>query len=293
MIHCYYCEHRFVDAKNPYQGNTNGSFFHCLRWMNPLTSEGLSNFEKGGAMMATHSVPIGFRRSHIIALLTVFLLGAGLMWYSLVTHPEVRSRVQVIDTAQSMNVLVGAKGNPLDPGFLGFVAHVNPNSRVLQVTPISAMTPVVVSGTKESLYQAVSDTSAKKATRLVSHAIGVPIDHYFYINGDDLMLVLDVLYNHVQNWPKTLPPLTMLQTLGYPSGQFNPKQEMKLVGLMVNRLPSLNPIAASSLLGITRTSATNLSSYELYLLAEYVRGDTLHRVPISHYTHHHPRRTHG
>ncbi|NMP22315.1 hypothetical protein [Sulfobacillus harzensis] len=242
--------------------------------------------------MAAQAIRIGFRRSHILALLIIFLLGAGLMWYSLVTHPKIRSRVQVLDTQKPMNVLVGVKGTALDPGFLGFVAHVSPNSRVLGVTPLASLTEVTVNNRREPLYQAVSDTSAKKAIKLVSRADGVPIDHYFFINGSDLQLVLDTLYYRSPNWPKTLPPLTMLQTLGYPSGQLEPRQEMKLVGLMVNRLPSLNPIAASSLLGLTRTSHTDFSFYELYLLADYIRGDTLKEVPITHYTHH-TRRAHG
>lgn len=243
-------------------------------------------------MMAVTSSRIGFRRSHIVALLSLFFVGAVLVWYSLVTHPAVRSRIQIVDIQQSMNVLVGVQGNALNPGFLGFVAHVNPNSRILKVTPISGMMPTVVNHQQEPLYEAISDSSAKQATGLVASATGIPIDHYFYINGTDLSLILTVLYDHSPGWPKTLSPLDMLQTLGYPNGATNPKQEMKLVGLMVNRLPTLNPAQASSLLGITRTSSTNLSFYELYLLAEYVRGDTLKQVPISSYTHH-SRRAHG
>lgn len=238
------------------------------------------------------SVPMGFRRSHIVILLMVFLLGALTLWYSLATHPQVQSHFDVLNTQQPMNVLVGVQGTPLNPGFLGFIAVVHPKSNVLTVIPISGLIPVTVNHRQESLYQAISDTTPARAARLASQASGIPIDHYFYLNSYDLTLLLDTLYNHSPNWPNQLSPLTMLQTLGYPYGRTVPKQEMKLVSMMVNRLASINPLAASSLLAIPRTAKTNLPYYELYLLADYVRGDKLQPVSPRQYAHH-LRRVHG
>lgn len=237
------------------------------------------------------AVKPGFRRAQLIALLLVFFFGALFIWYALATHPAVRSRVQLLNTRRPMNVLVAVQGTPLDPGFVGFVAMVQPKSQVLNVVPISGLTEVVQGRQKEPLYQAFSDAGAPMAMRLASKATGMRIDHYFYLNADDLFLILNALYAHSPNWPKTQDPLTMLKTLGYPSGRIVPRQEMRLVREIVSRLPLINPIAASALLAIPKTSLTNLSSHQLFLLANYVRGDQLRRASVHQYSHN--RRSHG
>lgn len=210
-----------------------------------------------------------------MSLLTIFVLGAAVIVYSLVTHSAVRSHVNVLNTRQPMNVLVGVKGTPLDPGFVGFVAEVKPGSDVLNVVPISGRIPVTVNQVKEPLYQAFSDESPKKAMKLVAQWSGAPIDHYFYLNIDSLDKVLNALYYHSPHWPKQRTPLTMLEILGYPGGRIQPKPELNLMRRIVNRLPLINPIAAASLLSIPNTAQTNLTKYELFLLANYVRGDEL------------------
>lgn len=234
----------------------------------------------------------GFRRIHILLMIAAAVVGAVLIWISLLTHPQLRSHVDVLNTRQPMNVLVAVQGSPLDPGFLGLVAVVKPNTRVLTVIPISGETLVSVGPAKEPLYQAVSNVSPKKATQLISRASGVPINHYFFLTGQDLLLVINALYYHSPNWPKSLTPLTMLKTLGYPSGHVVGSQELKLISQVVQRVPLINPIAASSLLAITKTSVTNLTFNQLFLLANYVRGDPLRQGSAKLYQHHH-RRTHG
>lgn len=227
----------------------------------------------------------------LIALLSLFLIGAGFIWYSLQTHPAVRSHIDVLNTRQPMNVLVGVQGTPLDPGFLGLIAVVKPNSRVLTVVPISGLTTVRIGSLQEPLYQAVSDVSAAKATQLVAGVAHIPINHYFYLTSNDLMLILNALYQHSPNWPSRLTPLTMLETLGYPSGRIETGKEMRLLRTMITQLPLINPIQASSLLAIPKTAVTNLTSYQLFLLANYVRGDQLHLGSVHHHTLR--RRSHG
>ncbi|MCL5116033.1 MAG: hypothetical protein M1272_02665, partial [Firmicutes bacterium] len=151
--------------------------------------------------MMESSVKTGFRRAHLLLLLLVFLLGALFLWYSLDTHPELHSRVDVLNTSQPMNVLVSVQGTALDPGFLGFIAVVQPHTRVLNVIPVSGLREVTVNHASEPLYQAVSDSKPRTATRLVSEATGVPIDHYFYLTSSDLNLILQALYYHSPNWP--------------------------------------------------------------------------------------------
>lgn len=234
-----------------------------------------------------------FRRSHLVALLIIFVLGALGLWYASVTHPKIESRVDVLSTRQ-MNVLVAVHGTPLNPGFLGFVAAVKTNSHILKIEPVSGLIPVTVGRTRMPLYEAVSDLTPQQATKLVSKASGIPIGDYFYINGGDLTLVLNALYSHTPNWPKTDTPLIMLQGLGYPASPTNPKEQIRLVRLMANRLPSVTTMAALSLLSITKTASTNLSSDQIFLLGNYVRGDQLVQGLLTPHTQaHQSGRRHG
>ncbi len=236
-------------------------------------------------------IQLGFRRAQLAVMLVIFVLGSVLIWVSINTHPAIRSHVDVLNTRRTMNVLVAVQGTPLDPGFVGFVANVKPNTRVLQVVPISGNLAVTVNHTSEPLYQAISDSSPSQALHLVSRASGVSLHYYFYLDTSDLLDLLDALYYHTPHWPSHRTPLTMLQILGYPSGRIQPRREITLLSEMVNRLPLMSPIAAGSLLSISRTAVTNLSSYQLFLLANYVRGDELQRGTI--HRHHSARRSHG
>ena len=243
-------------------------------------------------MEATGSISrIGFHRSQLILWLTTFVIGGAFIWYSATTHSAKLARIAVLDTKKPMNVLVAVQGTPLNPGFVGFVAEVRPRTQILGVVPISGRTQVVVDKSKEPLYSAVSDASPRQAMHLVSKATGLPIDHYFYLNQASLIKLVDALYYHSPHWPKRRTPLTMLTTLGYPSGRIQPHREMTLLRQMVNRVPTISPIAASSLLSIPRTSLTNLSKYQLFLLANYVRGDQLVQQSLPHP--HSKGRSHG
>mgnify|MGYP001770762765 CR=1 FL=1 len=246
-------------------------------------------------MQVTNEAPPyagGFRPWQLALLLLLAVLGALAIGISLKVHPEIQSHVDVLNPRQPMNVLVGIQGSPDRPVFIGLVAVVQPTTRTLTVVPVSGSIPVVADHQTEPLYEAVSGLPAKAATRLVSQATQIPIDHYFYITPKDLMLVLDALYYHSPGWPKTETPVVMLNILGYPSGRVAPRQQVAFIDHLVSQLPTISPIAAGSLLQIPKSSVTNLTSYQLFLLANYVRGDQL--VPGNPQAYHHSvRRTHG
>lgn len=224
---------------------------------------------------STNREKIGFRPGHLWLMMGLALIGAVAIIVSLASHANIPNRVDVFNQRRPMKVLVGIKGDAQTPAFVGFIAVVGPQSRVLTVVPVSGQTPVHVAGQSLPLYQAVSTTSAERAAALVSQAVGEPVSHYFFITGSDLQLLLNALYLHSRGWPRSETPLTMLNILGYPSGRTAPAEEIRLLTEIVDRLPTVSPMAASALLSIPKTSVTNLTSYQLFLLANYVRGDTL------------------
>jgi hypothetical protein len=86
----------------------------------------------------------------------------------------------------------------------------------------------------------------------------------------------------------------MLSVFGYPEGTVQPAKELHLIDKMIHRLPLISPIAAGALLQIPKTSVTNLTSYQLFLLANYVRGDQLVLGTLNaHHLVHEQGRNHG
>lgn len=247
--------------------------------------------EGGGIKRLGRYRDIGFSRLFLIALVAILTAGAAFIWYSVGTHPQIRSQVAVLNSRKPMNVLVGVQGTPLNPGFVGFVAEVRPNSQILQVVPISGRRPVHYNGSSHPLYEAVSEVTPNQAMHLVADSTRIPIDHYFYIDATNLYNLLDALYYHSPHWPTHETPLTMLKILGYPGNSIHSQREMELVREMLNRLPLVSPLAAASLLSIPRTSLTNLSRHQLFLLANYVRGDALKSGTLPGHRSH--RRIHG
>jgi hypothetical protein len=130
-------------------------------------------------------------------------------------------------------------------------------------------------------------------TQTISTATGVPIHHYFYLTTKDLLMVMNALYYHTDHqWPKDLTPTSMLASLGYPDGVASPPAQVQLLGQMVDTLPEVNPIAAGSLLGMTKNSSTNLTAYQIFTLGNYIRGDALALGTVSQLQHA-SRRSHG
>lgn len=211
-------------------------------------------------------------------MLALASAGALIIGLSMVFHARVRTIVSpiVLNEHEPLKVLVAFRGTPGTPAFVGFLGIATLRSQVLTVIPIDGGTPVAgPTGTREPLYQAVSTETPAEATRTIEAATGLTIHHYFYLPASDLTTILDALYYHSRGWPKNERPLTMLATLGYPYGRINPQPEVHLLADVITGLPSVNPLAASSLLGMIKASRTNLTSYQMFQLANYVRGDRL------------------
>ncbi len=210
-------------------------------------------------------------------------------------HSRIHSRISTIaiNEKQPVNVLVGIRGTPDAPAFLGFVAVVRPNSQILTVIPVSGRTVVpAANGAPKPLYEAITGESPSLATKSVSTAMGVPITHYFYFTTKDLLMVMNALYYHTDHlWPQAATPASMLATLGYPDGAASPAGQVQLLGKIVDMLPEVTPIAAGGLLGMTKSSTTNLTAYQVFALANYIRGDALKLGSVSQLRR--PRRSHG
>ncbi len=244
----------------------------------------------------TEKTAIGFTPRQRWFTSVLAILGAIFVVFSVALHARIHSRVSTIaiNQKQPVKVLVGIRGTNANPAFIGFLAVVKPNSQFLTVVPISASAEIKgPNGKSVPLYTQVSQDSPATATKMISQSIHVPIHHYFYLTTKDLLLVMNALYYHANgHWPKTLTPSAMLGTFGYPDGAANPKAQVVLLSEIVNKLPEVNTLAAGELLGMAKTSKTNLTAYQVFSLANYIRGDALQLGTIKQLQHP-ARRTHG
>ncbi len=214
-----------------------------------------------------------FTRIQVWLMAIVAGLGAAVIGLSVVFHTRIPTRVSPItlNEHQPSKVLVAVEGSAEAPAFIGLLAVVNPHSNALSVVPIKGTTKI----NGMPLYLAIQGTKPKVAIRIISQATGIPIHHYFFMTAADLTLVLNALYYHARHWPKSETPSIMASTLGYPYGQDHGWKTIHLLTQIVSDLPGVSPIAASHLLGVPKTSVTNLTSYQLFLLAQYIRGEAL------------------
>ncbi len=262
-----------------------------LTWDPILTKLFVMGLKGGVKRPVSPRKMLGFTRAQLTALFLVFFGVALFIWYSVNTHPAITATVDPLNNGRPMNVLVAVKGTPLDPGFVGFVAEIRPNTQVLRFIPIPGRLSVSTHQTRQPLFLATSDAKPLKAVALVSRAAHMPINSYFLISDTSLIKVLDALYYHSPHWPTHQTPLTMLQTMGYPGNRIHPHREMELVQEMIERFPLISPLAAGPLLSIPETSVTNLRYYQLFLLATYLRGNQLREGTLHLHT---PRReSHG
>lgn len=224
--------------------------------------------------LGTSSLTSGrFTRFQVWLMAIIAALGAVVIGLSVVFHTRIPTRVSPIalNEHQPSKVLIAVEGTAGAPAFIGLLAVVNPHSSFLSVVPINGTTKV----NGIPLYLAIAGTKPKVALRIISNATGIPIHHYFFMRAADLTLVLNALYYHTRHWPKTETPAVMAATLGYPYGQSHGWATIHLLTKIVSELPGVSPIAASHLLGVSQNSATNLTSSQLFLLAQYIRGETL------------------
>lgn len=233
----------------------------------------------------------GFSIRYLWIMGIMAMTGALVITLSLLLHSRIPTRVSPIELRehQPSKILVGVRGTMTEPAFFGFLAIVNPKSQVLSVVPVSGK--LLVNGVP--LYVATAGKTAKEDAALVSRATGVPFHSYFFLTASDLTLVLNALYYHTGHWPTRDTPSTMLNNLGYPYGPSHGWNTVNLLSRIVQTLPSVSPIAASHLLGVTKTSVTNLTSYQLFLLANYIRGDNLQLGHMADFRSYPARRHHG
>lgn len=228
------------------------------------------------------SQSIGFPQPLKLLILTALSMGGLLIIISLVFHSRIPTRYlqETINQKQPRQVLLTAAGSPENPGFIGFLIIIQPDSNVLTIVPIpgslttrdAKASNVPVSGLP--LWEAVSQTPPKTAVHLIEKSAHINVTHYFFLTANDLQSILNALYTHAQGWPQTETVPMMLNTLGFPKGDVVPAKELKLLREIMRGLPKMNPLVASSLIAITKTAKTNLSGYQMFQLANYIRGDS-------------------
>lgn len=220
---------------------------------------------------------VGFKKMHLAIMVGIAVVGAISIALSVIFHARIHTTVQpiVINEQNPLHVLVAIRGNSVSPSLVAFQTVVTLRSHTLTVTPLSGQTRVSIHGVREPLYQAVSTLPSKQAVALISKTYGVPFHHYFFLTGTDLVKVFNALYYHSPSWPESQTPLTMEATMGYPKGRIHPQQEIRLLNEVIHGLPNVRPIAASGLLAMVENTKSNLTSYQLFQLGNYIRGDSL------------------
>ncbi|MBX5468075.1 MAG: hypothetical protein K6U14_11380 [Firmicutes bacterium] len=232
---------------------------------------------------------VGFARPTLWAMSLLASMGALAVAVSLLFHSRIHTRYleETINQRQPHAVLVAAVGTQEAPGFVGFWLRIPDDGNRLDLTPLAGTPWVTITppgGVPEQvpLWQAVSLLPPPAAARLIARTYGLTGGYYFITSTVDLLDILDALAHHTGQGSALGSVTAMLQTLGYPDGTVHPARELALLEAMIRALPRLNPLVASSLLAVTKTSYTNLSGYQMFQLANVVRGDAFRLAALPH-----------
>lgn len=176
-------------------------------------------------------------------------------------------------------VLVAITGENGQPGFAGFLAIINPNSRNLSVVPIPG---TLMAGPGHTpLWVTANGTSPRQVTAAISRQIHQPITGYFVLDYQATEAVLNELDKGSPDWPKKLTPANTLALLGWPDGTPSQHGQFQALQAIITFLPELPSNQTNLFHLVLQGSKTNLSIYQMFMLATYIRGDNLVLVPLS------------
>jgi hypothetical protein len=173
-------------------------------------------------------------------------------------------------------VLVAVQGNAAEPGFAGFLAHISPNSRIVTVTPVSGTLPGPAP--TDPLWSQAASMTAAQLAGTVAHDSGRVVSGYFVIQVATLQQMLTALSDYVPDWPKRLTPAATLRVIGW-GQKASPHRALYAMEAIIQGLPALEDSQNALQKSVLSASATNLSAYQMFMLATYIRGGTLRMVP--------------
>lgn len=214
------------------------------------------------------SVPT-FASRLVWGLVAAVVIGAALLVLSVV-----RPNRGVDELAETPRVvLVAMSGTPDQPGFAGFLAILNPSSRVVKVVPVPGTLPVVTA--KDPLWSEAPRLAPKQIASVVGRDLHIPVSGYFIVDAPEAQAVLAALTASAPGWPPELTSDQLLRSLGWPYGVPGAQGQLKALEAIITGLPELPPSQNPVLNVALKASHTNLSLYQMFMLATYIRGDTL------------------
>ncbi|MCL8207028.1 MAG: hypothetical protein K6V97_03000 [Actinomycetia bacterium] len=218
------------------------------------------------------SVPT-FASRLLWGLVAAVLVGAVLLVLSVV-----RPNRGVDELAETPRVvLVAMSGTPEQPGFAGFLAILNPASRVVKVVPVPGTLPVVAPS--DPLWSEAPRLTPRQIAAVVGRDLHIPVSGYFIVDAPEAQAVLSALAASAPGWPAHLTSDQLLRALGWPYGIPGAQGQLDALQAIITGLPELPPSQDPLLNVALKASHTNLSLYQMFMLATYIRGDTLELAP--------------
>ncbi len=243
--------------------------------------------ERAHVSPAVRTEPLSWGRRFFVGLLAVIVVGASILVVSVSRNAAVAS-----EPSTPRYILVAVVGVPSDPGFTGFLVHIEANRRILGIIPIPGSLPSYVD--HQPLWFSADKMTGRELVRAIHRDLHIRAGAYVKIPEPTVNNLFTLLTQYSSSWPAGLQdvPYTedvpmALYRLGWdppslsPPVTTTPGEELRVLTDIMGALPDLPTSAAGELsAAIQRGHPTDLSAVQLFLLGTVIRGYNLQMDPL-------------
>ncbi len=243
--------------------------------------------ERAHVVPAVRTEPLRWGRRFFVGLLAVTVLGAAILVVSVSRNAAVASAPNT-----PRYVLVAVVGVPSNPGFTGFLVHIQADQRVLGIIPIPGSLPSYVD--HQPLWFSADRMTGRELVRAIHRDLHIRAGAYVKISEPTANTLFTLLTQYSPSWPAGLQDVpysedipTALYRLGWdppslsPPITVTPREELRVLTDIMGALPDLPGSAATALSAtVQRGHPTDLSGVQLFLLGTVIRGYNLRMDPL-------------
>lgn len=208
-----------------------------------------------------------------------WLIIIAVVWALFIMSAGAPQRSDPTVTGTPHVILIAARGGPnsaTGEGITAFLWVITPGARSVGIVPVPGNLRMPKGGTLASVG---STAPAREIFTRVESWSHTKLYGYLVVDADTVQQALLDLWQNAPTWPSALPPSIALQDLGWPDSTSNPTVQLQLLQEIIQDIPELGDSQTALAGEMLQGARTNLSAYQMFILATYLRDQHLVLLP--------------